>query len=276
MKNKIMIGVEGLHHRYSNNALSLDDVDLHINKGEFIAIIGGNGSGKSTLVRHMNALLMPAEGTVSVCGMDTHDLANTWKIHQKVGMVFQDPITQFVGATLQEDIAFGPENLACPRSDIRQRVDRILEEMDLVPYCDSSPLELSGGQMQKAAIAGVLAMDPECIVLDEVTSMLDAGSRFRVLQVVKRLHRQGITIVHVTHRLDEIFHADRVVVMDNARIVFDGNPVDVFGDVTLDHMALDVPPIMELAGRLKEAGMLQGDICPFSIQDLGDEICRSM
>ncbi|MEA1984306.1 MAG: energy-coupling factor transporter ATPase [Euryarchaeota archaeon] len=271
-----MIDIEGLCHRYSNNVLTLDDVKLHINKGEFVAIIGGNGSGKSTLVRHMNALLMPAEGTVYVCGMDTRDLANTWTIRRKVGMVFQDPLTQFVGATLLEDVAFGLENLACSQSEIRQRVDRVLEEMDLTIYCDSSPLELSGGQMQKAAIAGVLAMDPECIVLDEVTSMLDTASRSRVLQVVEHLHQQGITIVHVTHRLDEIFHADRVVVMDDARIVFDGNPADVFEDATLGNMGLDVPPIIELAGRLKRAGLLQGDICPSSIPALGDEICRSM
>ncbi len=271
-----MIDIEGLCHRYSNNVLALDDVDLHINKGEFVAIIGGNGSGKSTLVRHMNALLMPAEGTVYVCGMDTRDMANTWTIRRKVGMVFQDPLTQFVGATLLEDVAFGLENLACSQSEIRQRVDRILEEMDLIPFCDSSPLDMSGGQMQNAAIAGVLSMDPECIVLDEVTSMLDTTSRSRVLQVVEHFHQQGIAIVHVTHRLDEIFHADRVVVMDDARIVFEGNPADVFENTTLGNIGLDVPPLIELAGRLKQAGMLSGEISLSSISAMGEGICRSI
>ncbi len=198
-----MIHINNLSYRYPDGTLALDGVDMSIEKGEFVALIGKNGCGKTTLVRHLNALLTPTEGSVSVFGMDTKDRSGVWNIRQTVGMVFQNPQTQFVGTTLEEDVAFGPENLTLPPNEIRKRVDRSLREVGLLEYKTHAPKALSGGQMQRAAIAGVLAMEPECIVLDEVTSMLDPGSRGNVLDIIQQLHQRGniISTGHGTQQL---------------------------------------------------------------------------
>lgn len=245
-----MIHINNLSYKYSDGILALDGVDLSIEKGEFVAIIGKNGCGKTTLVRHLNALLAPTEGSVSILGMDTKDKTVVWNIRQTVGMVFQNPHTQFVGTTLEEDVAFGPENLTLPQNEIRERVDRSLREVGLLEYKTHAPKALSGGQMQRAAIAGVLAMEPECIVLDEVTSMLDPESRGNVLDTIGQLHQNGKTIIFVTQRIEEILPlADRIVSINNGKIEFVGTPQEYLASVESP-----IPAITSLMRKLKAKG----------------------
>ncbi|MGM0770377.1 MAG: ATP-binding cassette domain-containing protein [Halobacteriota archaeon] len=269
-----MIRLEGVSYSYPDGHRVLDEVDLQIEEGSFIAIIGDNGSGKSTLVRHMNALLTPSKGSVSVCGMDATDPVNHREIRQLVGMVFQDPHSQAVGATVEEDVAFGPENLALERSEVRARVSAAILEVELEGLEEQLLMNLSGGQLQKTAIAGVLSMKPDILVFDEVTSMLDQDSRGQIMDIVSRLNHLGKTVVYVTHHMDEVLMADRVIMMEGGSIAFDGSPEDVFRE--LYSSGHSIPPLMELGLRLQDAGILDDDIFPMSFDELKEKLCRSM
>ncbi len=235
---------------------ALAGVSLVIRRGEFVVIIGHNGSGKSTLAKHFNALLLPTSGAVRVKGMKTSDPRNLWKIRQTVGMVFQNPDNQIVATTVEEDVAFGPENLGVEPSEIRRRVREALECVRMAEYPRHAPHLLSGGQKQRVAIAGVIAMRPECIVLDEPTAMLDPSGRREVMETVARLNRdEGITVVLITHFMSEAVQGDRVIVMEGGRIVMDGPPRKVFCQVELlKSLHLDVPQVTELVHELNERG----------------------
>lgn len=236
---------------------AIEDVSLEIQKGQFIAVLGHNGSGKSTLAKHINALLVPTEGTMWVDDMKTTDEEDVWKIRQKAGMVFQNPDNQIIGNVVEEDVGFGPENMGVPTDEIWKRVDRSLEAVGMTAYRLQSPNKLSGGQKQRVAIAGVMAMKPQCIVLDEPTAMLDPNGRKEVIKTVHELNKQeGITVLLITHYMEEVIDADRVVVMDAGHVVMDGTPREVFSRVKeLKRYSLDVPQVTELADELKAAGM---------------------
>ena len=252
---------------------AIEDVSLEIQKGQFIAVLGHNGSGKSTLAKHINALLVPTEGTMWVDDMKTTDEEDVWKIRQKAGMVFQNPDNQIIGNVVEEDVGFGPENMGVPTDEIWARVDKSLEAVGMTAYRLQSPNKLSGGQKQRVAIAGVMAMKPRCIVLDEPTAMLDPNGRREVIKTVHELNRkEGITVLLITHYMEEVIDADRVVVIDGGHVVMDGTPKEVFSRVKeLKKYSLDVPQVTELADDLKEAGM---DL-PYgilSIDELVDEL----
>ncbi|MCR4398503.1 MAG: energy-coupling factor transporter ATPase [Firmicutes bacterium] len=272
--------VVGLHHRYNaGEALeveALEGIDLTVRKGEFLVVIGPNGSGKSTLAKHMNALLLPTEGEVYVNGMDTRDPENLWQIRQTAGMVFQNPDNQIVATSVEEDVAFGPENLGLKPAEIRVRVAGALRSVDMIGYEKHAPHTLSGGQKQRVAIAGILAMLPDIIVLDEPTAMLDPQGRSEVLNTARRLNKEkGITVVFITHFMREAVEADRIVVMDSGRIVLDGTPREVFSEPErLREWGLDVPQIAELAAALREDGLeVPTDI--LTVDEMVDWICRS-
>ena len=245
-------------YTYENEAPQtvLRGVDLTVEKGSFIALLGHNGCGKSTLSKHFNALLLPTGGRVLVEEMDTADEANTYPIRRRVGMVLQNPDNQLVSTIVEEDVAFGPENLGLPPEEIRARVDEALAAVDMTAYRDHSPHKLSGGQKQRIAIAGVIAMEPKCIVLDEPTAMLDPKGRREVMETIGRLNREkGITVVLITHHMDEAILADRVVVMNEGRVAMDGTPTEVFTRVEeLEEMGLTVPDTVQLLHRLRAAG----------------------
>ena len=235
---------------------ALEGVDLTIERGSFVVVLGHNGSGKSTLAKHMNAVLLPSGGKVYVDGMDTADEALLLEVRRRVGMVFQNPDNQIVANVVEEDVAFGPENLGVPTAEIRERVDAALKAVGMEDFVLHAPHHLSGGQKQRVAIAGVIAMEPACIVLDESTAMLDPSGRREVLDTVKRLNREkGITIVLITHHMNEAAMADRVVVMDSGRVVMDGAPKQVLTRMEeLRAVGLDVPHTVELLHGLKEDG----------------------
>lgn len=273
--NETMIEVNHLSHLYvdenGNDVRALDDVSLSIGRGEFVAIIGTNGSGKSTLAKHFNVLLQPTEGTVTVCGFNTLDDEHIWNIRQHVGMVFQNPDNQIVAAVVEEDVAFGPENLGVPSAEIRKRVDDALAAVNMTEYAEHGPHLLSGGQKQRIAIAGVLAMKPDCIVLDEPTAMLDPKGRLEVLETIHRLNKEeGITIVIITHFMEEAVTADRVVVMKNGVKLQEGTPREIFTQVdTLKDLGLDVPVAAEVASKLIQKGVeIPNDI--ITNDELGD------
>lgn len=275
----IMIQTEHMSHTYQdesgNVVYALDDVSLAIRKGEFVSIIGTNGSGKSTLAKHFNVLLTPSKGTVTVLGMDTKDPKNLWDIRQHVGMVFQNPDNQIVAAVVEEDVAFGPENLGVEPSEIRRRVDEALASVNMTEYALHSPGLLSGGQKQRIAIAGVLAMKPDCIVLDEPTAMLDPVGRKEVLETVHRLNKEEcITIVYITHFMEEAVTSDRVVVMKNGKLLHDGTPREIFSQVPmLKELGLDVPVAAEVAAKLRLDGVsLSNEI--ITEEELGDQLCQ--
>ena len=234
----------------------LHGVSLDIARGEFVAVLGHNGSGKSTIAKHFNAILVPSSGTVTVEGMDTRDEDKLYDIRQTVGMVFQNPDNQLVATIVEEDVAFALENLGVPPADIRTRVDESLKEVGMYEYREHAPHQLSGGQKQRIAIAGVIAMRPDCIVLDEPTAMLDPRGRREVLRTIRKLNREfGITVVLITHYMDEAAQCDRVVVMDDGDIVLDGTPRQVFAQVErLKSVGLDVPQTTELIYELRQAG----------------------
>lgn len=236
--------------------VALRNVDLTIEKGSFVAVLGHNGSGKSTLAKHMNAVLLPSGGRVFVAGMDTLDEQQIIAIRRAVGMVFQNPDNQIVANVVEEDVAFGPENLGVPSADIRRRVDEALAAVGMDEFVRHAPHLLSGGQKQRIAIAGVIAMAPQCIVLDEATAMLDPAGRREVLSTIQALHRDmGITVVLITHHMDEAILADRVVVMNEGRVAMDGTPTEVFTRVEeLNDMGLTVPDTVQLLYRLRAAG----------------------
>ena len=275
--NETMIEVNHLSHLYvdenGNDVRALDDVSLTIRRGEFVAIIGTNGSGKSTLAKHFNVLLQPTEGNVTVCGFDTLDDEHIWNIRQHVGMVFQNPDNQIVAAVVEEDVAFGPENLGVPSAEIRKRVDDALAAVNMTEYAEHGPHLLSGGQKQRIAIAGVLAMKPDCIVLDEPTAMLDPKGRLEVLETIHRLNKEeGITIVIITHFMEEAVTADRVIVMKNGIKLQEGTPREIFTQVdTLKDLGLDVPVAAEVASKLIQKGVdIPNDI--ITNDELGDAL----
>lgn len=240
---------------------ALDDVSLQVKRGEFVAILGHNGSGKSTAARHINALLFPTEGTVFVNGMDTKDEEKLWDIRKSAGMVFQNPDNQIIATVVEEDVAFGPENLGIPTEEICKRVEESLAAVGMSEFKDQSPNRLSGGQKQRVAIAGIMAMHPECIVLDEPTAMLDPMGRKEVIRTIHELNRRdGVTILLITHYMDEVIHADRVIVMDSGKAVMNGTPREIFSQVErLKEYHLDVPQVTELAYELKKAGVPMPD-----------------
>ena len=236
---------------------AIDEVSLDIEPGQFIAILGHNGSGKSTLAKHMNALLVPSDGTMWVDGMDTKEDEHLWDVRQSAGMVFQNPDNQIIGNIVEEDVGFGPENIGVPTEEIWKRVEESLKAVGMTAYRLQSPNKLSGGQKQRVAIAGVMAMKPECIILDEPTAMLDPNGRREVIRTIHELNRaEGITVLLITHYMEEAIEADRIIVMDDGRIVMDGQPREIFSRVKeLKSHGLDVPQVTELAWELKEAGM---------------------
>lgn len=236
---------------------AVNDVDLDIKPGEFVAILGHNGSGKSTLAKHINAILHPTEGTVWVDGMDTTEEENVWEIRQRAGMVFQNPDNQIIGQVVEEDVGFGPENMGIPTKEIWERVEESLKAVGMYEYRKYSPNKLSGGQKQRVSIAGVLAMHPKCIILDEPTAMLDPNGRKEVIRAVRALNQvEGVTVLLITHYMEEVIHADRVIVMDQGRIELQGTPREVFSQVErLKSLRLDVPQVTLLAYELKKAGV---------------------
>lgn len=236
---------------------AVDNVNIDIPEGSFVAVLGHNGSGKSTFAKHINALLLPTEGTVWIDGMDTLKEPELWKIRQKAGMVFQNPDNQIIGTVVEEDVGFGPENMGVPTDDIWKRVDESLEKTGMTAYRHHSPNKLSGGQKQRVAIAGVMAMRPKCIVLDEPTAMLDPNGRKEVLEAVRQLNREEkVTVVLITHYMEEVIHADHVYVMDEGHVVMEGTPREIFSQVeTLKKYRLDVPQVTLLAWELKKSGV---------------------
>lgn len=236
---------------------AIDDVSLDIEAGQFIAILGHNGSGKSTFAKQLNAILLPTEGTVWIQGLDTSQEENLWEVRKKTGMVFQNPDNQIIGNIVEEDVGFGPENMGVPTEEIWRRVDESLKAVGMASYRLKSPNKLSGGQKQRVAIAGVMAMRPQCIVLDEPTAMLDPNGRKEVVKTVLELNKkEGITVLLITHYMEEVTDADRVIVMDEGKVVMDGTPKEIFSRVEeLKSYRLDVPQVTELAYELQKGGV---------------------
>lgn len=254
---------------------AVDEVTLDIKQGDFIAILGHNGSGKSTLAKHMNAILSPTEGCIWVDGRDTRDEEEVWNIRQAAGMVFQNPDNQIIGQVVEEDVGFGPENMGVPTKEIWERVEESLKAVGMYEFRKYSPNKLSGGQKQRVSIAGVLAMHPKCIVLDEPTAMLDPNGRKEVIRAIRALNDvENVTVILITHYMEEIIHADKVFVMDGGRIAMQGTPREIFADVKkIKALRLDVPQVTLLAYELKKQGIdLPEGI--LSIQELVDEIMK--
>ena len=279
-----MIKAENVHYdyiRYENEeeaepqvTHAVKGVNLEVEKGQFIAILGANGSGKSTLAKHFNALLVPTEGTVYVGGMDTKDEERLWDIRQSAGMVFQNPDNQIIASVVEEDVGFGPENLGVPTDEIWKRVDDALRVTGLTAWREYSPNRLSGGQKQRVAIAGIMAMRPECIILDEPTAMLDPCGRTEVLEAVADLNKTyGVTVLLITHHMEETISADRIFVMEKGRVILSGTPREVFSHVEeLEAAGLDVPQVTRLAYELKKEGVkLPGTI--LSVEELAEALC---
>ena len=253
-----MINAEGIRFRYTpESPWAVDGASVSVDKGEFVAVLGANGCGKSTLAKHFNAILLPEAGTVLVEGMNTADEEHLYDIRQKVGMVFQNPDNQIVATVVEEDVAFALENLGVPPAEIRTRIDDAMQMAGIYKHREKAPHKLSGGQKQRVAIAGVIAMRPDCLVLDESTAMLDPRGREKVMETIRHLNRDfGITVVSITHYMDEAAQADRVVVMSEGKVVMEGTPRQVFSRVEeLHRLRLDVPQVTELCCQLAEAGV---------------------
>ena len=256
-----LIKATDVEYTYQNNdspVKAVDGISIKINDGEFIAVLGRNGSGKSTFARMMNALILPDNGNIVVLGMDSFIEENVWNIRKNVGMIFQNPDNQIVGTTVIEDVAFGPENLGVPPAEIKQRALKSLDEIGILNLKERAPHLLSGGQKQKVAIAGVLAMKPRCIILDESTSMLDPVGRHEVLETIQNLNKiEKISIVHITHHMEEACLADRVLIVDDGKLVAQGTPEEVFSDVDgIQSLGLDVPQVTKLMYELKKLGIV--------------------
>ncbi len=256
---------------------ALRDINLDVQKGDFVAILGHNGSGKSTLAKQLNAILFPTEGTVLIKGLDTRDDESVWDIRQTAGMVFQNPDNQIIGTVVEEDVGFGPENLGVPTEEIWKRVEKSLKSVDMLDFRTKSPNRLSGGQKQRVAIAGIMAMEPECIILDEPTAMLDPNGRKEVIQTVHELNRNnGVTILLITHYMNEVIDADKVIVMDQGKIVMEGTPKEIFSRVEeLKEYRLDVPQVTELAFELKKEGLDIPDGV-LTIEEFADTMCKNL
>jgi len=277
-----MINFQGLTYKYTSiedenevDIYAVKGLNLDVKRGEFLVVLGHNGSGKSTIAKHINALLIPTEGKVIVDGLDTSDPNNLWKIRSKAGMVFQNPDNQLVATIVEEDVAFGPENLGVEPKEIRKRVDESLETVGMSEYKRHAPHLLSGGQKQRVAIAGVLAMKPDCIVFDEPTAMLDPSGRKEVMNNIKELNKEyGITIILITHFMDEAAKGDRIVVVDDGKIIMDGTPRTVFSQVkTMKAIGLDVPQVTELAYELKNAGINIGTEI-LNVDEMVNALCQ--
>ncbi len=258
-----------------DTARAIDDVSLDIHPGQFIAILGHNGSGKSTLAKQMNALLLPTEGAMYVDSMDTAKEPDLWKIRQKAGMIFQNPDNQIIGSVVEEDVGFGPENLGIPTEEIWKRVDRSLERTGMTEHRKHSPNRLSGGQKQRVAIAGVMAMLPKCIIMDEPTAMLDPNGRKEVIRSARELNRtEGVTVILITHYMEEVIDADAVFVMQDGRIVLQGTPKEIFSQVEkLKELRLDVPQVTLLAHELRKSGV-QIPEGILTAEELAGVLCR--
>ena len=259
---KTMIKMEDVVFKYKSygteeGVTAVDQVSFSIEKGEFVVILGHNGSGKSTLSKLMNALTVPTSGNISIMGMNTKDEEMTWNIREKAGMVFQNPDNQIVATIVEEEVAFGPENLGVEPEEIKKRVENALEVVEMTQYRKHAPHLLSGGQKQRIAIAGILAMNPECIIFDEPTSMLDPTGRIEVMNTIKKLNKEeGKTIILITHYMDEAVQADRIIVMAEGKIVMEGRPKEVFNQVErIQGLGLDVPQVTELAYELRKEGI---------------------
>ncbi len=258
-----IIRIENLVFEYSKeteegqvSVRAVDDVSFEIEKGSFTAIIGKNGSGKSTLAKNLNGLLVPTSGVIYVGGFDTKDDEHIWDVRQTAGMVFQNPDNQLVSAIVEDDVAFGPENLGVPPEEIRKRVDKALEDVNMGAFKKKAPHLLSGGQKQRIAIAGVVAMKPQCIIFDEPTAMLDPKGRKEIMAIIDELHAEGITVVLITHFMEETVNADRLIIMNEGKVLLDGAPEEVFSHRDLIRSVnLDVPLMAELAARLREQGV---------------------
>ena len=252
-----MIDIDNVRFTYDGVHFALDGVSAHVETGEFLCILGGNGSGKSTLAKHLNALLVPDKGQVEVCGMDTSEREYTYAIRQSAGMVFQNPDNQIIGTIVDEDVGFGPENMGVPTKEIWERVEKSLKAVGMWEYRSHSPNKLSGGQKQRVAIAGVVAMRPKCIVLDEPTAMLDPNGRKEVIHTVQELNRkEHVTVLLITHYMEEVIEADKVIVMDQGKIVMQGTPKEVFSHVEeLKSYRLDVPQATLVAYELQKKGV---------------------
>lgn len=272
--NDVMIKIEDVTYEYKSLIddsiqKAVKDLNLEVKKGEFLVILGHNGSGKSTLAKMINGLLMPTKGNISVMGMNTQDQKTIWAIREKAGMVFQNPDNQIVATIVEEDVAFGPENLGIPPEEIRKRVDEALEIVEMTEYKKHAPHLLSGGQKQRVAIAGILAMKPDCIILDEPTAMLDPTGRIEVMNTIKKLNKnENKTIVLITHYMDEAVEADRILVMEQGEIVMEGTPKEIFKQVEkMKALGLDVPQVTELAYELRKEGIeIREDV--LSIEEL--------
>ena len=254
---------------------AVDEVDLDVKEGQFIAILGHNGSGKSTLAKHINAILVPTGGTMWVDGKDTKKPEELWNVRQSAGMVFQNPDNQIIGTVVEEDVGFGPENLGVPTDEIWERVEDSLKAVGMIEYLHHSPNKLSGGQKQRVAIAGVVAMEPKCIVLDEPTAMLDPVGRKEVLKTVQKLRKKkNVTVILITHYMEEVIDADKIYVMDHGHVVMEGTPREIFAQVDcLKEYRLDVPQVTILADKLRKMGL---DI-PEGIlrkEELVEAVCR--
>ncbi len=236
---------------------AIDQVSLDVNKGDFIAVLGANGSGKSTLAKHINAILYPTEGSVWVNGMNTAEEKHLWDIRQTAGMVFQNPDNQIIATVVEEDVGFGPENLGIPTDEIWQRVEQSLKAVGMLEFRNSSPNKLSGGQKQRVAIAGIMAMKPQCIILDEPTAMLDPNGRKEVIATVRELNKkENVTVILITHHMDEVIYADKVFVMEKGQVVMEGTPREIFSRVeAIKNYRMDVPQVTELAYELSKAGL---------------------
>lgn len=276
---KPIIEISNLSHVYhdaqNNEIKALDGISLSVGQGEFVAVIGANGSGKSTLARHLNALLRPTSGSCFIDGMDTGNEASLWAIRQTVGMVFQNPDNQIVAAIVEEDVAFGPENIGVPQAEIRPRVETALATVNMTEYAKHAPHLLSGGQKQRVAIAGVLALLPKCIVLDEPTAMLDPQGRGEIAATVKKLNKEkNITVIYITHKMEEALLADRIIVMQEGRMVTQGTPREVFGNVRqIKELGLEVPIAAEVAAELRA----RGQTIPKNIikpEELAEVLCQ--
>ena len=254
---------------------AVDGVEIDVKKGDFVAILGHNGSGKSTLTKHINALLLPSEGEVWVAGMNTKEENHVWDIRQSAGMVFQNPDNQIIGTVVEEDVGFGPENMGIPTEEIWERVEEALKAVGMYKYRKHSPNRLSGGQKQRVAIAGIVAMHPQCIVLDEPTAMLDPNGRKEVIRAVRALNMvEDITVLLITHYMEEVVHADKVIVMDEGKVVMQGTPKEIFSRVDeLKSYRLDVPQVTLLAHELKKKGIPLPDGI-LTIEELVNELCQ--
>ncbi len=279
-----MIKIKNLVHEYirrdeEDNVVdikkALDHINIDVKPGQFVALLGHNGSGKSTLAKHINAILYPTEGAVWVDGMDTSVEENLWNVRQSAGMVFQNPDNQIIGSVVEEDVGFGPENMGIPKEEIWERVEESLKAVGMWQYRKNSPNKLSGGQKQRVAIAGVVAMHPKCIILDEATAMLDPSGRKEVLRAVRALNQvEKVTIIHITHYMEEVIYADKVFVMDQGSVVMAGTPREIFSQVEeLQKLRLDVPQVTRLAYELKKSGLpIKSGI--LTVEELVEEVCH--